>query len=68
MNRIGVLADRLLSRIVPKTSAMAATCEYQPCTYQFCYCSGLRYYSKLCCKTETGASCCHACTYRGNYC
>lgn len=64
---VGALADRLLARIVPKTSALALACDFEPCRYVTCSCdpNTHRWLAKLCCKTESGAHCCYACTNQG---
>ena len=60
-------SDYVVSVVAPRSEAFAA-CEFLPCVRETCYCSGVRYYWRRCCRTETGARCCFACEYAGNYC
>jgi hypothetical protein len=62
------VADRLLGLFVPALEAEAQVCEFPPCVPRFCYCRGPRYFMKMCCKTESGSTCCLGCQYKGNYC
>jgi hypothetical protein len=62
MHRINAVGDRLLGLFVPSVTASADPCgrEY----YQFCYCSGTRYYRRHCCSNGG----CGSCRYAGNQC
>lgn len=59
---MGRLADRVLSRVVPKSTAEAG-CNY---TYYICYCSGGLMYKKPCMNGCPGvANHCKACGVTG---
>jgi hypothetical protein len=52
---LDAVADRLLRMVVPSVTARADPCgrEY----YEYCYCSGGRYYSRFCCSNGGCGSC-----------
>jgi hypothetical protein len=60
------LAERMTAAVAPKVTAQAL-CS---CREVFCYCRGIRLYTKSCC--YTGAYCtrreCGSCRYVGNGC
>jgi hypothetical protein len=62
------MSDYLVTLVAPRGEAFAVDCSYGPCANEDCYCSGVRYYMKMCCRTQTGMRCCDPCRYVGNYC